>query len=393
MTIDLALSAEEERAKVEVRRLLEAVAQTNGRSLEELQDPGEQRRHVLSLLQSTGLASLTIPKSVGGQEAPWLRYVLSLEETARAGSSFGLLVHLQNVLGRVLPADLANQVAQGTAIVALADQEPGAWGKPTLGSGGRLLTRLRKGKGSSRLLDGEKALVFGAPIADLLVVSAAGDEGVELVLVPVDSPGVLVEPVPVRGLAVGNCARVTFRGVTVGDDARLGIAPDAIWPQLGGLAVAWEVQSGLEAVHLMVEDCKVKQTFGRPLLKWEAIQFKLSEAQSNLEHLQLMSRYLAWSLDQAVEFTDPGFSIIEYTSLLRTAFAQFGYAAFEACLEIGSGRVFREDSVIWRRYMDYYTLRLMRKGLLADREVLVGAVRRRNAQIIDGDPLKFEGAE
>ena len=120
----------------------------------------------------------------------------------------------------------------------------------------------------------------------------------------------------------------------------------------------------------MVQDARRKRSFGKPLLKWQAIQFKLTDGYLKLSMVRVMAHYFAWALDQRLRVTASGLDVDRYAALLRTMYWKLGQEVQEYCVELGSGRAYRVGHPAWRRYMDFVTLLLLAGGDDPDRELL-----------------------
>jgi acyl-CoA dehydrogenase len=295
--------------------------------------------------------------------------------------SAGVIVHLQNTYPRLADEETQRAVAAGRALVTFADREPGTFGPVP----DRIQTTARK-DGSDWVLSGRKSSVPLLPGASHVIVTALTDEqrgyfaGTSLFLVDTKAHGVSIEPTRMKGLRAVHLGHLQLDNVRVGPEQLLGEqdrgfrAVQALWPLTRGMRLFWDIASAMRALEFMVEDTKQKSTFGRPLLKWQAIQFKLSDAQTNLAPIRTMVQYLAWALDQGLSVTEPGISPRAYASMVHLLFSEFGNKAFEDVLELGSGRAFREDHEVWQRYMDHLMLRFWDGPEELDRRVLAGEV-------------------
>jgi alkylation response protein AidB-like acyl-CoA dehydrogenase len=376
VAVDLALSEQQDALIAEFR---ESFARELRPAITSWEEAGEVPAEAVRTLASLGCMSLTYPPALGGRGLGWLDHGLILEELARAGSGLGVIVHLQNTYPKLAGEGVQRAVVAGRALVAFADREAQTYG-PVSGT----LTTTATPTGDGYVLHGRKTNVLLVPGATHIIVTALTDpaggyfDGMSLFLVEADAPGVTVDPVPLKGLRLVHLGNVALEGVRVPTAGRLGAENNGyqqlrrLWAPVRGVRLFWDIASALEAIHFMVEDTKKKKTFGKPLLKWQAIQFKLSDAQTNLELLRSMVQYLAWALDEGLTVTDPGVTPDAYASMLYLLFTDFGVRAFEDVLELGSGRAFREDHPIWQRYMDHLTLRLLDGGAELDRRI-VGA--------------------
>ena len=193
-------------------------------------------------------------------------------------------------------AELLRAMAAGDRIAALAHFEPGS----------RFETRWVETRatpaGPGYRLDGHKAVVAHAGLAQALLVSArssggAGDaEGVSLFMVPRDAPGLtLTEYLTVDGQ---RAADIRLDGVRVPDSSRLGGEGDALAPieaalDVGLAALCAEAVSIMQAlVRATVEYLNNRQQFGQPIGRFQALQHRVADMTVHLEQARSMS-YLA----------------------------------------------------------------------------------------------------
>ena len=194
-------------------------------------------------------------------------------------------------------ADLLRAMARGERIATLAHFEPGAPFDAHL-----VCTRAILDAGGYRL-DGHKAVVPHAGMADTLLVSArtlgsaAEAEGVSLFLVPRETPGVrLEEYLNVDGQ---RAADVYLEGVVLSASRRLGPEGAAL-PAIEGAIDIGLAALCAEAVGIMqallnatVEYLKTRQQFGQPIGRFQALQHRVADMLIHLEQARSMSYFAA----------------------------------------------------------------------------------------------------
>jgi alkylation response protein AidB-like acyl-CoA dehydrogenase len=183
---------------------------------------------VWRLFAQQGLLALGLPENVGGCGGP-MEIMLAAEELGRAlvlepfVSTVVLGAGLIRDHGTVAQrARLLPMVAEGDCRIALAHQETDA--SYVLD---RVSTVARRGKGTY-VLNGSKAMIFDAPVADMLIISARDESagGLSLFLVRPDVPGVRLTRF--RTLDGRSAADITLENVKVATAARLGSAGYAL---------------------------------------------------------------------------------------------------------------------------------------------------------------------
>ena len=194
-------------------------------------------------------------------------------------------------------------MALGERIATVAHFEPGArfdtrW----------VETRARRA-GEDYLLDGRKAVVLQAGLADTLLVSArtagaGGDpDGISLFLVPRTTPGLTLEEyLNVDGQ---SAADVSLDGVRLAAESRLG-DEGAAFASIESALDAGLAALCAEAVSIMQEltDSTVaylntRQQFGQPIGRFQALQHRIADMVIHLEQARSMSYLAAMRCDCA----------------------------------------------------------------------------------------------
>jgi alkylation response protein AidB-like acyl-CoA dehydrogenase len=133
------------------------------------------------LAEELGLVGLIIPEEHGGAGFGPVELLIAMEEMGRAllcapflGTSVFAAQALLTCADSVTQKELLPKIASGKAIVSVAHAEPnGRWDLAGI-------TLRAKGSGPSVTLDGEKTFVLDGQSADVLLVVARGDAGLEL---------------------------------------------------------------------------------------------------------------------------------------------------------------------------------------------------------------------
>jgi alkylation response protein AidB-like acyl-CoA dehydrogenase len=296
----------------------------------------------------------------------WPALALALDEIGKQSASVALLVLAQNALQPLLPAPVAERVAAGAAVVTFADEEERSLGSP---SPDQLGTQLIAGGGA---VTGSKRNVPFAGIATHAVVTArATGPGVaaRLAIIEHGVGGWHVTPTRSAGLRSAGLGTVDF--------SRAPVIASVSWSEALSVRSAWsglrtliEIANGLGAVAFMVKDARRKSSFGKPLLKWQVIQFKLTDGYLKLQMVRVMGHYLASVLDEGRLHTASGLTNEAYVALMRAMYCRLGAEVQEYCAELGSGRAYRVGHPAWRRYMDFVALLLLGGADEAERNLL-----------------------
>ncbi|MCB1607809.1 MAG: acyl-CoA dehydrogenase family protein [Xanthomonadales bacterium] len=265
-----------------------------------------QRDHALGYstqlwreLADLGLLALNIPEADGGIGAGAVDNMLVCEAMGE-----GLVLepfHASAVEATSLLARLADEqqrqrwlpaLASGELIAVLAHAESSNGGalEPTQ-------TRARPSADGWQL-DGHKSMIYHAPSAALLLVSAQieGAPGLALFAVPADAAGLSLTPVAT--LDAQRAADVVLRGVQVGADARIGSEISKALSEVLDFSLAalcadafGAIQSALNAT---IEYSRERKQFGQPIGRFQALQHRMADMLIHAEQARSMC-YLAAS--------------------------------------------------------------------------------------------------
>ena len=254
-------------------------------------------------LADLGVLAITVPVDQGGLGFGPLETLAMMGDCGRSlllepvlSSAVIATAVLRAFAGETSAGELLTGMATGEKIAVLAHFESDARFESRW-----VTTRARRVGGNYRL-DGHKGVVMHAGAADTLLVSArtsgeAGDaEGVSLFLVPRATKGVVLDEYPtVDGQ---RAADVYLQAVEVPVNNRLGPegkALDAVEAALdiGLAALCADAVGVMQAlVDATVDYVRVRQQFGQPIGRFQALQHRIADMLIHLESARSMS-YLA----------------------------------------------------------------------------------------------------
>lgn len=199
-------------------------------------------------------------------------------------------------------AELIPAIAGGELKLAFAYAEP--QGRYNLAD----LTTTAKADGDGFVINGYKAVVIGAPMADKLIVTArtSGDQrdenGVTVFIVDAGANGVARRDYPtVDGL---RASEITFENVKVGADAVIG-AVDGGLPLVEKVvdeaiaALAAEATGAMKVLtDVTVEYCKTRKQFGVPIGSFQVLQHRMVDMFMEHEQSTSMTYMVTLKLDE-----------------------------------------------------------------------------------------------
>ena len=287
---------EEKAPSAEVRRLMET---------SEGYDPGVWKQ----MAEELGLQGVHLPEEYGGQGFGFLELGIVLEEMGRVlfPSPFFATVCLAanailNAGSEAQKQALLPGIAAGETLATLALSEDSG----RFDAAGITLEAVPDGGGYR--LDGHKSFVIDGQIADCLVVAArmkgsAGNEGITLVTVRSDDPGVAATPLETMD-EIRKQARIEFSGAR----AEILGCEGAAWPALSKtldqavvMLAAEMLGASQKCLEMAVEYAKVRMQFARPIGSFQAIKHKAADVLLEVELAKSAGYYSWWIADQREE--------------------------------------------------------------------------------------------
>jgi alkylation response protein AidB-like acyl-CoA dehydrogenase len=253
-------------------------------------------------LADLGALGLLVPEAHGGLGGAFVEATLLCETIGAALYPSPFL--WTGVLAPFLVERLGNpemqalwlpRIAQGAAIVALADDRAS---DPAAAS----LQALRDGDGWR--LHGEARFVEYARHADALLVAAEIAGQVALFLLPASRHGLEMERR--SDISGGQFFRVVFDGTVasaadlLADDASVTLEA-ALDRARVGLA-ARMVGAAQRVFDLTLGYTRERTQFGQPLLRFQALNFRLAALLTRIDGARLLAYHAAWLIDQQQEY-------------------------------------------------------------------------------------------
>ncbi len=270
-------------------------------------DPGIWK----ALAQELGMLGAAFSEEHGGLGGGALENALIMEEL---GKVIAIEPYLQTVVigGRALKAvggaqadAMIPQIISGDAIIGFAYAEP--QGRYNLAN----LRTTAKKDGAGYVLNGHKGVVYAAPWASHLLVTArsggSGSErdGISLFLIDAKSPGIVRRDYPtVDGF---QASEVYFENVAIPADALLG-GEGAALPLIeqivdeATVAVCAEACGVMQKLHEgTIEYTRQRQQFGQPISRFQVLQHRMVDIFMEVEQSRSMTLMATLKLDLPAE--------------------------------------------------------------------------------------------
>ncbi len=273
-------------------------------------------RQLIDRLFALGVMGIEIPEPQGGAGAQFFHAVLAVEALSRVDPSVAVLVDVQNTLVVNALLKWGSDELKQRCLPRLASGTVGAYALSEAGSGSdafALSTRAVE-NGDGYVLTGRKLWITNAHEAGLFIVFAtvnpeAGYHGITAFVVERDTPGftvgkkedklgirasstceLLLEDCRIpRANVLGNAGKGYKVAIETLNEGRIGIGAQMI-----GLA-----QGALDhAVHYIKE----RKQFGKTIAEFQAVQFQIARAATDLEAARLLVYHAARLRDAGEPF-------------------------------------------------------------------------------------------
>lgn len=282
-------------------------------------ETGEFNWQAVRKMGPMGMLGLQVPEEYGGAGLDSICATIAIEELGWGCGSTALAVSAHNHLGvgpivesgsNALKQQWLPRLATGRGrLGCLALTEPGA-GSDLQGG---VRTRAKR-DGDVWVIDGAKMWATNASIADTIIVlcrtdAAGGSRSLSQILVPTDTPGVIIgAPEKKMGLNGSPTHAVTFDNVRVPCESLVGEEGRGLQQTLATLSKgrvsigALALGLGQAAYERALAYAREREAFGQPIANFQAIQFMLADAATELQAARLMLYHAAWLKDQGRPF-------------------------------------------------------------------------------------------
>ena len=358
----------------DLQLILDTVRRFVRQELEPVSQQVEEEDHipqsVVDGMAELGLFGIALPEEYGGLGLGCLGECMVWEELSRVNAAFRTRVATNNGLGsqglimdgteeqkaRYLP-----RLASGewTACLALSEPEAGS-------DAANIRTRAVR-QGDSWVLNGNKHFVTNGDIADMATVIAVTDPdkrargGITAFIVERDSPGLTVGPPDKKmGLHGTNTCELVFddcripKENVVGGEAMVGQGFKTAMRVLdkGRLSIAAAaLGSAQRCLELSAEYASARVQFGRPLAKFQGVQFMLAEMATQIYAGRQMLHHAAWLRDQR------GAAVTQEASMAKLFCTEMANRVADMAVQVHGGMGYMREMAVERFYRD---LRLTR---------------------------------
>ncbi len=325
----------------------------------EMDEQAKMPRELIDGLFDLGIMGIEIPGQYGGTGATLFHSVIAVEALSQVDPSVGLLVDVQNTLVVNALVRWGSADIRQRYLPRLAAQTVGAYALSESGSGSDAFALAARAtpRGDGFALTGRKLWISNANEADLFIVFAnanpeAGYRGITAFLVERGAPGftvgkkedklgirasstceLILDDCPVaRDQVLGEVGKGYKVAIETLNEGRIGIGAQMI-----GLA-----RGALDAT---VRYVKERKQFGRAIGEFQAVQFQLARAATELAAARLM-------VYNAARLRDGGLPFVSEAAMCKLFASEMAERVASLAVNLFGGNGFVKDYPVEKFYRD-----------------------------------------
>jgi short/branched chain acyl-CoA dehydrogenase len=315
-------------------------------------------------LGDLGLMGMTVPEEYGGAGADALSYAIAIEELTRIDSSVAITVAAHHSLGTLPILYFGNeeqkqewlpQLASGQKLAAFGLTEPGAGSDA---GATRTTAELRDGQW---IINGSKLFITNAGTditACVTITARTGENEISNLIIPNGTPGYEISgPLEKMGWHASDTRELSFRDCAVPEGNLLGPRGEGFNQFLeildGGRISVGAMGVGLAqgAYDLATVYAQEREQFGRPIAKFQAVQFRLVDMATEIAAGRNLVYSAAWTKDQGRPFGKEAAIAKLYTGEMSNRVVNWA-------LQVHGGYGYMDEYAISRLYRDQKILEI-----------------------------------
>ncbi|HUZ85009.1 MAG TPA: acyl-CoA dehydrogenase family protein [Gaiellales bacterium] len=331
---------------------------------EELDRTGRFPTELVAEAAELGLMGIPVPVEWGGAGSDTLAYAIAIEELARVDQSFAITVAAHTSLG-TMPILLFGDDHQRRRWLPdlAAGRRLGAFGltEPAAGSDAGATRTTAREHPDGWVIDGTKMFITnaGTEISGLVTITALTAPGeVSNLIVENGTPGYSQSP-PLRkmGWRSSDTRELVFADCRVPGNHLLGERGNGFRQfleildggRIGVAALGLGAAQG--AFELALAHARSREQFGRPIGRFQAIQFKLADMATEIEAARNLVHKAAWLKDAGRDFG-------QVAAMAKLYTGELSRRVCNEAVQIHGGYGFTDEYAVSRFYRDQKVLEI-----------------------------------
>lgn len=317
-------------------------------------------RELVAEASRVGLLGVTVPPAYGGAGQDTVTYALAIERVARASATLAVILVVQNSLVVEPILREGTEAQKDTWLRAIvSDRALGSFALSEAQAGSDASDQKTVARLDDRgyLLRGRKVWVAVGEAAHVALVFAQTQPGsdsraISAFLVPMDAPGLarsaVLDSVGVRGL---GCVDLEFDDVRVDAGWMLGGPGQgfrlAMWA-LEGARIGIAAQAlgiGQAALDEALVHSRRREQFGQPISNFQAVQFMLADAATDLDAARLLTLKAADAKRRQAR-------VLLEASMAKLQASEAAHRAADKALQILGAAGYRRGTTVERLFRD-----------------------------------------
>ena len=306
-----------------------------------------------------GLMGIEVPESYGGAGGSLLLVTLAVEAISRIDASASIMVDVQNTLANYPILRYGTEDQKSRYLSRLTADTVGAYALSEPGSGSDAfgMTSRATKKGGKWILDGRKMWITNGAEAGIYVVFAnanpsAGYKGITAFIIERDFPGFSVGKKEDKlGIRASSTTELILDGCEVPEENLLGtqgqgykIAIETL--NEGRIGIGAQMigvsRGALDAAMTYVQE---RKQFGKSVAEFQAVQFQIAQAATELEAARLM-------VYNASRLKDGGHPFTVEAAMSKLFSSQVAERVTSLCVELFGGYGYTKEYPVEKFYRD-----------------------------------------
>ena len=306
-----------------------------------------------------GLMGIEVPEQYGGAGGSLSMVAIAVEEISKVDASAAIVCDVQNTLVNYPITRYGSDAQRARYLPRLVGDTVGAYALSEPGSGSDafgMTTRAEK-RGDRYVLTGRKMWITNGAEAHVYVVfananQAAGYKGITAFIVERDFAGFAVGKKEDKlGIRASSTTELMLDGCEVPEENVLGpvgqgykIAIETLNEGRIGIG-AQMIGVAAGALGAALDYTRERKQFGKPISDFQAVQFQLAQAATELEAARLM-------VYNAARLKDAGHDIAREGAMAKLFSSQVCERVTSLCVELLGGYGYTKDYPVEKFYRD-----------------------------------------
>jgi len=350
----------------------------------ELDQKEEYPTKILEKMAKLGFLGVIIPQEYGGAGLDTISYAIIVEEISRKCASTGVITSVHNslVAHPIMKYGTEEQkkkylpiLAKGEKIGAFAATEPSA------GSDLGAMKTTAILKGDKYIINGDKTFITSGSEAGIIIIFAvtdksAGSKGLSAFIVENTMKGYKVGSIFEKlGINASKTSELIFEDMEVPKENLLGKEGEGFKIALATLdggrigIAAQAVGIAQAALDESIEYSKQREQFGRPIAKFQAIQWMIADMATRIE----AARYLVYN---AAYVKDKGERFSKEAAMAKLFASETAMEAVIKAVQIHGGYGYTKEYTVERLFRDAKITEIYEGTSEVQRMVIAGSLLR-----------------